>query len=322
VLTHPPFESAATFQYVPNTNFSGIDHFTFAATDGIATGSVATVRIRVAPTAVNQTLTVSRYDATLCHLLGNDSIISGTRFAATSAPRWGTLSWPEPNVTGDFTYTPSPRITNNTDQFTYTLAYEGRVTAATVTLNIVPAYSPPVANPVSVVTESNQPVAIKLSGSSFDGAPLTYSIVQTPAHGTLSGSAPDLVYTPAVGFTGADGFLYRVADGRGYSANATVTISIVPSTPPVAPGGLVATAVSSSQIDLAWVDNSQNEQSFEIETSNDNRSWKLLAVLPANSTNFSHTRLTGNRTYAYRVRAANSIGASAYSNIAATKTPK
>jgi hypothetical protein len=78
--------------------------------------------------------------------------------------------------------------------------------------------------------------------------------------------------------------------------------------------------VSSSQIDLVWIDNARNEESFQVETSNDNRNWKLLATLPPNSTNFSHARLGGNRTYAYRIRANNAIGVSAYSNVSATKT--
>jgi hypothetical protein len=319
VLTRPSFESGE-FQYVPNTNFSGIDHFTFTATDGITTGNVATVRIRVAPTAVNQTLTVSRYDVTPCTLLGNDTEVGGTAFTPTSTPKWGTLSWPQPNVTGFFAYTPAPRITNNTDQFTYTVTYEGRVTAATVTLNIAPTYFPPTANPVSVVTDSNQPVAIQLSGSSFDGTPVSYWMIQGPTHGTLTGSAPDLVYTPALGFVGTDSFVFRTTDGRGYSPETTATISVVPLSAPAAPSGLVATAVSSTQIDVVWIDNARNEDSFQIETSNDNRSWKPLATLPANSTSFSHTHLLGNRTYAYRIRGVTGIGVSAYSNTSATRT--
>ena len=41
--------------------------------------------------------------------------------------------------------------------------------------------------------------------------------------------------------------------------------SSVPPAPPLAPSGLMATAVSSSQIDLSWSDNSDNESGFEIE---------------------------------------------------------
>jgi hypothetical protein len=37
------------------------------------------------------------------------------------------------------------------------------------------------------------------------------------------------------------------------------------SNPPTAPSALTATAVSSTQIDLGWTDNSSNEQGFRIE---------------------------------------------------------
>ena len=70
---------------------------------------------------------------------------------------------------------------------------------------------------------------------------------------------------------------------------------------PAAPTGLTATAVSSSQINLAWSDNSRNEDGFQIERSNDNRSWKLIVTVGPNVRNFSNTDLTGNKTYSYRV---------------------
>ena len=42
-------------------------------------------------------------------------------------------------------------------------------------------------------------------------------------------------------------------------------IVILPIAPPVAPSGLLATASAERQIDLAWADNSWNEDSFQIE---------------------------------------------------------
>jgi hypothetical protein len=62
-------------------------------------------------------------------------------------------------------------------------------------------------------------------------------------------------------------------DPFGYSANLTALNTntawvLVPGTggaPPAAPTNLVATAVSSSQINLTWTDNSNNETGFKIE---------------------------------------------------------
>ena len=88
----------------------------------------------------------------------------------------------------------------------------------------------------------------------------------------------------------------------------------------MAPSGLTAAAVSASEIDLVWTDNALREEGFQIERSNDNNSWKVVGTVAANVRSFSNTGLVGNRTYAYRVRAFNQAGSSAYSNVASTKT--
>ena len=61
----------------------------------------------------------------------------------------------------------------------------------------------PVANAQSVTTNEDTAKAITLSGSDVDGNPLTYSVVTQPAHGALSGTAPNLTYTPAANYNGA-----------------------------------------------------------------------------------------------------------------------
>src|SRR5262249_7389348 len=62
--------------------------------------------------------------------------------------------------------------------------------------------------------------------------PLAYSIVGEPQHGALSGTAPNLTYTPANNFNGVDSFTFKVNDGQADSNIATVTISVgTPATP-------------------------------------------------------------------------------------------
>ena len=48
-------------------------------------------------------------------------------------------------------------------------------------------------------------------------------------------------------------------------ANTTLTAAAPPANVPTAPSGLTATAVSSSQINLSWTDNSNNETGFKID---------------------------------------------------------
>ena len=91
---------------------------------------------------------------------------------------------------------------------------------------------------------------------------------------------------------------------------------------PAAPSGLTATAVSSSQINLAWTDTSANEDGFKIERSNNGSSWSQIATVGPNTTTYSSTGLSANKTYYYRVRAYNMLGNSAYSANASAKTLK
>ena len=79
-----------------------------------------------------------------------------------------------------------------------------------------------------MTTEEDTAKAITLAGADVDGDALTFSTVSQPAHGTLSGTAPNLTYTPATNYNGADSFTFKVNDGAVDSAPATVTITITP----------------------------------------------------------------------------------------------
>jgi phosphodiesterase/alkaline phosphatase D-like protein len=85
--------------------------------------------------------------------------------------------------------------------------------------------------------------------------------------------------------------------------------------PPNPPTLLTATAVSSSQINLSWTDNSNNETGFKIEESpNDDQHFTQIDTVGANVTTYSRTGLSANTRYYYRVRAYNGNGNSSYSN--------
>ncbi|MGJ8654793.1 MAG: Ig-like domain-containing protein, partial [Opitutaceae bacterium] len=84
---------------------------------------------------------------------------------------------------------------------------------------------PPVADDLTVSGLQGNSIAITLSASDANGDPLTYSVVTPPSNGTLSGSAPELTYTPNAGFVGTDSFTYIANDGQFDSAPATVSIT-------------------------------------------------------------------------------------------------
>ena len=100
------------------------------------------------------------------------------------------------------------------------------------------------------------------------------------------------------------------ADGRG--AHAT----------PAAPSGLTATAASSSQINLSWTNNSNNETGFKIDqaTSSDFTQGLTTVTVGANTTTYNATGLAAGTTYYYRVRATNANGDSANTSTASATT--
>ena len=60
----------------------------------------------------------------------------------------------------------------------------------------------------------------------MDGDTLTCGGVARPAHGTLTGTAPNVTYTPAANYNGSDSFTFTVNDGTVDSNVATVSISV------------------------------------------------------------------------------------------------
>jgi|GEM_PF-3172488 len=83
----------------------------------------------------------------------------------------------------------------------------------------------PIAQDISVTTQFNTPVAIHLTALATVSGPLTYD-VSAPKFGTLSGTAPNLVYTPNPAFSGTDSFAYSVTDGKPTTNVAKVTITV------------------------------------------------------------------------------------------------
>jgi hypothetical protein len=83
--------------------------------------------------------------------------------------------------------------------------------------------------------------------------------------------------------------------------------------PPAPPSNLVASAVSHSQINLSWTDNSSLEDGFKIERWNGS-GYLQINTVGANVTTYADSGLAASTTYLYRVRAFNSAGDSGYSN--------
>ena len=177
-------------------------------------------------------------------LTGFDPDGNPLTFNAIDMPAHGTLSGTSPFLT----YTPDPDYFGD-DLFTYQ-ANDGIANSplATVSITVSPVNDEPIAMDQSVSVEINSPVDIVLEGIDVDGDPVTFSLLSSPAFGSLTGTPPNLQYIPNTGFTGDDSFSFIVSDGLLDSDTAYVTIT-------VNPPGPVQVFWDDFESDLGWVVN-------------------------------------------------------------------
>ena len=116
-----------------------------------------------------------------------------------------------------------------------------------------------------------------------------------------------------------------IADGEVFvgTGNALAVFGLLapPTQPPAAPTNLTATALGQSQVQLKWVNNANNQSGFKIERSTDGVNFTQIAVAAASATSYLDTTASPSTQYFYRVRATNSVGDSAYTNVANVMTP-
>jgi VCBS repeat-containing protein len=233
--------SNGAFIYTPSLNYTGIDTFTYRASDTRLTSGIATVTITITPlndppVALDDSYSVNE-DATLTiplpGVLANDTDVDGDALRAVlvSNVTHGTLSL---SNNGAFVYTPSLSYTG-VDVFTYRATATGQTSdVATVTITVLPLNDAPVANDDAYTILEDTTLAISAAGIltndfDVDGNSLTALLVSNVAHGSLTFSNDGaFVYTPSLSYTGVDVFAYRVTDGALTSSVATVTITILP----------------------------------------------------------------------------------------------
>lgn len=155
-------------------------------------------------------------------LTGSDFEESALTYNVETQPSHGALE----GTANVWTYTPTNGY-QGADSFTFTVN-DGTDDSAPAMVSITVTNEVPVADAQTVITPTDTAVAITLTGSDPDGGPdsLAYSVESQPTNGTLAGTAPDLIYTPTNGYTGADSFTFTVSDGADDSTPATVSITV------------------------------------------------------------------------------------------------
>jgi hypothetical protein len=89
---------------------------------------------------------------------------------------------------------------------------------------------------------------------------------------------------------------------------------------PAAPASASAAAASDQRINVSWADKSSDESGFRVERSPNGSDWTEIAQVGSNVTSYADTGLNASTWYYYRVRAWNSVGSSAFSNVASAAT--
>ncbi len=90
---------------------------------------------------------------------------------------------------------------------------------------------PPVATNQNVALPQGTSKAITLSATDADtpASQLVFALATQPAHGTLSGTAPTVTYTPTPTYLGTDSFTFTVSDPEGNHSTGTIGINVFPS---------------------------------------------------------------------------------------------
>ena len=226
------------FTYTPYTNYFGSDSFTYSASDGYATGNVATVTINITPVydppqAHNDSTNTLEDVSVTVNVLDNDYDPDGTPLTITGTSTTnGTAVISGTNIV----FTPSTNF-NGVVVFNYTVSDGTNPATANVTVTVAPVNDAPIANDDTYTTLQDVPLTIAVAGIltndlDVDADVLTAVIESDVNHGTLSLN-PDgsFTYTPAGNYVGDDSFTYHAYDGIAASAGATVTITVLSNTP-------------------------------------------------------------------------------------------
>ena len=197
---------------------------------------------------------------------------------------------------------------------------------ATVSVHVAPAAPPYLSSPI-VASVSGTELLLRFSKAMANPAGKESQFTVT-VNGSTSNPATAIqlsAYTPSemyltltdtlsagdtvrVQYSDQTGTIVASDGGVLGAIDTTITVPAI-----LEPTQFTATAVGSEQIDLTWVDNSNNETGFEIwRASAVDGTYSLVSTTAADTQSYSDPGLTTNTPYYYKVRAVSGGGQSAY----------
>jgi VCBS repeat-containing protein len=174
-------------------------------------------------------------------------------WSISSPASHGVATTSSTGTTGIIHYAPAANY-NGSDSFVVQVSDGSLADTITVNVDIEAVNDAPVANAQSVSTPEDTARAITLTATDVENDPLTYHVVTGPVHGGLSGTAPDLTYTPESGYSGPDSFTFTANDGDLDSNEATVSITVtaVNSAPVITEGASTSVSMAKNGVPTAF----------------------------------------------------------------------
>ena len=264
--------TTGNFTYLPHSNATGVDSFTYSSNDGDSNSAPASVTITIAeendaPQALTTEIVTLEDTSISSSLNAADVDDTNLLFSITSQPNNGAVTLTDQS-TGDFIYTPFDNETG-ADSFTFQVSDNKLLSnIGTVEITINPVNDAPSANNISFNTDEDTAYFGTFSANDVDNDPLIYSIVSQPNKGSINfdnAPAGSFVYIPNQDQIGSDTFTYSVTDLQGQTAIATATVEITsindaPKFLSQGVNGLITTTGQTSVIPLVLFDPDEGDQ--------------------------------------------------------------
>lgn len=256
--------SASTIRVVPKKDFHGTLQVEYLVTDGniehsTTAWSTVTVRpVNDAPVPTGSSKAVRGKSAVVLEAIDPDG--DPLTYEVTTGPAHGTLAGNAPMLE----YTPQAKY-EGADAIGYRVS-DGKLTVDGTLALQVRLDSPPSALDRTALVFEDTIAFITLQGSDADGDRVTFTVTAPPAHGTLTGAPPTLIYTPDKDFAGEDSLMFTASAGGLTSSPAKITLNVngVDDPPVAKPASLVVTEDVAQAVTLAGTDIDNTVLSFQI----------------------------------------------------------
>ncbi|MEI6132202.1 MAG: Ig-like domain-containing protein [Bacillota bacterium] len=250
-----------SWTYTPTKNYYGTDSFKLRVQDGFQAYVFSTTTVTVSngqpPTIPNYNVVARQNGSLSSSVSGTDPNNYSLTYSKATDPLHGTLTV---NANGSYLYTPTAGFFG-TDTFSIKAdnAHSG-IAISTITATVQENSAPELSN-YSFTTVKKIALNSAVSGADLNGDVLTYSKNSDPTHGSVTvNSNGTFVYTPSGSYQGADSFKITVSDAYGGSATATISVSVINTSPTV--GNYQVSTFAGDQISGAVVGSDSNADSM------------------------------------------------------------